>query len=247
MAALGSVIRPALEDQFGGVTIVQSRDELAEVLPQRLRFDVAVVDLMWNSFDLEWSFDGLDVVKALRESRREAPVLLALQGNSFELDHLHEASRDPLVLGGLLKGEGLQTLSAGIEAVAEGRRFWSKSLPTKVRSPDYSVHRFFSRRLLAAHVAGAIASRRAHSWVEMQDVIPHFRGSSQSSVEKLTAAFGEALWKLGEVSDPQDVKQAVIFRWCGEHARYIIGWCRRHGLKGYDRNPNAVPARPSDG
>jgi hypothetical protein len=21
----------------------------------------------------------------------------------------------------------------------------------------------------------------------------------------------------------------VVYRWCGEHARYILSWCRRHG------------------
>jgi hypothetical protein len=53
-------------------------------------------------------------------------------------------------------------------------------------------------------------------------------GVSTSTVEKSPSLFREILAPRGEVNQSGDIGQAAVFRWCGEHAHYILSWCRRH-------------------
>lgn len=230
-SALGGVVEPLLAEHFGNVTVAKSADELESVLLGRLRYDVAVVDLVWHSYALEWEYDGLDAISRLQSSGRSAPVVVAAQGYGLERDHLEEAYRHPLVRGAVLKAAGVHELVGAIERVATGGLFWSRSLPEDIRGRYPTVGGFLEGHPLAAHVAGAIASLRAGDWDEVTGLVPY----KYSSVATAPRLFGDALCAWGEVEDPARVNQAIIFRWCGEHGRYIVSWCRRHGLVKYTR------------
>ena len=74
-------------------------------------------------------------------------------------------------------------------------------------------------------MAGAIASGRATGHASLAEV---------ANVKYDTAAkigreyLGELIWRRGEHVEPT-VPVPVVYRWCGEHARYILSWCRRNG------------------
>ncbi|MDP1803725.1 MAG: hypothetical protein Q8K72_01025 [Acidimicrobiales bacterium] len=119
----------------------------------------------------------------------------------------------------------------GIEAVSSGGRYWDAELH-RVGRTQLTVSSFFRGSELASHVAGAIASGRAHDWAD----VANLTGYSLHSVQKASELFGDALYQMGEVDDATRVRQATIFRWCGEHSRYILSWCRRNGLGMYRRS-----------
>ena len=74
-------------------------------------------------------------------------------------------------------------------------------------------------------MAGAIASGRASS---------HGTLAEAANVRYDTAAkvgreyLGELIWRRGEHTEPT-VPASVVYRWCGEHSRYVLSWCRRNG------------------
>jgi hypothetical protein len=74
-------------------------------------------------------------------------------------------------------------------------------------------------------MAGAIASGRA---------VSHQSLAETANVRYDTAAkvgreyLGELIWRRGEHPEPA-VPVTVVYRWCGEHARYLLSWCRRNG------------------
>jgi CheY-like chemotaxis protein len=92
-AALGKIIEPILRQSLSDamVRIAEDRAGVEHALGDRLRFDVVVADLTWNDYAIEFSFDGLDVLNALRQGRRQTPVIFAAQGHGLERDHLDEA------------------------------------------------------------------------------------------------------------------------------------------------------------
>jgi len=237
-SALGSIVEPLLSSRYSTVEVVTSRAALSEKLPGSLVFDVAVVDLIWNQFETEWTFDGLDVLDALATNGRSAAVLIAVHGYDAEHDYLDEAFDHPLVHGIILKSDGQGVLFAAIEALAAGGEFYSEGLPGEIFHSDRAtVARWFDAVPVAAHVAGAIASKRASTWSQVASATSF----AESYVSAAPQKFGDGLYSLGEVSDPGDVNQATIFRWSGEHARYILSWCRRHGLSDYSRPPRLTP------
>ena len=68
-AALGKIIEPLLRQSMidAKVRIAEDNAAVQHAINDRLRFDVAVVDLTWNDYAVEYSFDGLDVLNALRQ------------------------------------------------------------------------------------------------------------------------------------------------------------------------------------
>ena len=237
-SALGAVVESFLATRYKTVVVTTTEDELRQALPGSLTFDVAVVDLLWNSFDTEWTFDGLDVLDQLQASGRAAAALIAIHGYSAERDYLFEAIDHPLVRGVLVKANGLTSLADAIGSVAIGYTFHSKGLPSDLFDKRLTINRWFGARNQAAHVAGAIASGQASTWAEVAEVTPF----AQQTIHGAPPLFGEALCEFGDVDDPADVNQPMIFRWCGEHAQYIVSWCRRHGLPQYAR---VNPLRPA--
>ncbi len=233
---LGAIITPVLAQQFETVTLVQSGEDVSQILPGSLRHDVAIIDLLWNSLDLEWTYDGFDAIEQLIAAKREAPVIIAAQGHGFERDYLQEAVHHRLVAGVLLKAVGFPPLFEAVETVCRGGRYWSEELPKYLITPAISVNTFLGSSTLTANVAGAIASGQAYDWTD----VARLTGYSMHSVHKASDLFGEALQCMGEVDDARRVKQATVFRWCGEHARYIVSWCRRNGLEKYARSSSPL-------
>ena len=46
---------------------------------------------------------------------------------------------------------------------------------------------------------------------------------------KLVDYLGPLIRDRGEHSPELKMTPEVVYRWCGEHARYILSWCRRNG------------------
>ncbi len=238
-STLADFIAPLLAERYETVVVAHDAVELDARRAGALRFDVVISDLLWNDFALEWEYDGLDALAQLEKPVPAPAVIVAAQGHSFERDHLQEAVRNPLVAGFVLKGGGLRPLFEAIDEVAVGGRYWHSGLPDELRAPTLTTDGFLTRSDLGAHVAGAIAAGLARDWTHMHEVVPY----EKNTIEGVTKVFAAGLYEMGEVGAHHEVNQAVIFRWCGEHARYIVGWCRRHGMGQY-RRVTHLPARP---
>ncbi|MHA6779577.1 hypothetical protein ACVGOW_01035 [Pseudonocardia saturnea] len=227
---LALIIAPALEAQFpaGTVTVAQDREQIVRAVRGRLRHDIVISDLMWNSA-AEYTFDGLDVLQILRDADRAAPVVMAAQGHGAERDHLEEVLAHEEVRGIYQKAAGPQTLFGMVREVAGGAGAGGAPLtrPALELPTIPAIHAYFGqgRGRTAARMAGAIASGRA---------VSHATLAEAANVRYDTAAkigreyLGDLIWRRGEHTEPA-VPAAVVYRWCGEHARYILSWCRRHG------------------
>ena len=74
-AALGKIIEPILRQSLAdaSVTIAEDKAAVEHAVNNRLRFDVVVADLTWNDYVVEYSFDGLDALTALRQPAGRHP------------------------------------------------------------------------------------------------------------------------------------------------------------------------------
>lgn len=225
---LALIIEPALEAQFpaGTVTVAQDREQVVRAVRGRLRHDIVISDLMWNSTS-EYTFDGLDVLQILRDADRVSPVVMATQGHGAERDHLAEVLAHEEVRGIYQKAAGPRTLFEIVREVARGVDGPLVARPSVDVPAGPHIHTYFAqgRGRTAARMAGAIASGRA---------VSHATLAEAANVRYDTAAkigreyLGDLIWRRGEHTDPA-VPASVVYRWCGEHARYILSWCRRHG------------------
>lgn len=232
-AALARVIEPTLTQHFPSATVVlaTTRGEVEYAIQHRPRFDVVVSDLLWNS-SAEYDFDGLDVLAILQAADRESPVIIATQGHSAEQDHLDEVVERNIVWGVFRKSGGPKLLLEAVERVGRGERLSNLTFPTGAsRSSLPRIHTYFStaRGRTAARMAGAIASGRAISHKTLAEVAQvEYDTASKIGREYL----GDLICRRGEhISNhlPAHVPAPVVYRWCGEHARYILSWCRRNG------------------
>jgi CheY-like chemotaxis protein len=230
-AALGRIIEPYLRQALGDDATVRIAEDQAAVqreISDRLRFDVVVADLTWNDYAIEYSFDGLDVLDILRNSNRQAPVIFAAQGHGIERDHLDEAIDQPEVVGIYRKAQGPQLLVDALDIAVRGGSLTDSRFAPGASPPDIPrIHAYFGRGkgTTAARLAGAIASGRA---------VNHESLASSAHVGYDTAAkivdyLGPLIRDRGEHSPELKMTPEVVYRWCGEHARYILSWCRRHG------------------
>lgn len=223
---LGHVVAGPLRAAFSEdvtVVVTRDRDEFVSSIAGRVRFDVVAADLVWNRPDVEWHFDGLDVIDSLHASNRMAPILLATQGHTLEQDYLEEARLRPEVCGVVAKSDGLPQLTTAIRQVALGQRI-KADIPTS-RAPLYEM--FAGRRgITAARLAGAIASGNA---TDNAGLAVAAKVSPNTANKVATHYLGPIMRKRGECDDRMPLTQAAVYRWCGLHARYITSWCRRHG------------------
>ena len=230
-AALGRIIEPYLRQALGDDATVRIAEDQAAVqreISDRLRFDVVVADLTWNDYAIEYSFDGLDVLDILRNSNRQAPVIFAAQGHGIERDHLDEAIDQPEVVGIYRKSAGPQLLVDALDIAVRGGSLTDSRFAPGASPPDIPrIHAYFGKGkgTTAARLAGAIASGRA---------VNHESLASSAHVGYDTAAkivdyLGPLIRDRGEHSPELKMTPEVVYRWCGEHARYILSWCRRHG------------------
>lgn len=224
---LGHVVAKPLEGSFDDVTVEVAADqnEFVRGIAGRVRFDVVAADLIWNRPSMEWTFDGLDAIDALRQADRLAPVLLATQGHSMELDHLQEARLRPEVSGVIAKSDGLMPLMNAIRTLALGQRLTSGEQASHRMPPLYEL--FVGRRgHTAGRLAGAIASGSATDTASLAAAAK----VSPNTANKLTSHYlGPIITQRGEHDERLPLSQAAVYRWCGLHARYIVSWCRRHG------------------
>jgi CheY-like chemotaxis protein len=229
-AALGKIIEPLLQQSLSDATVRIAQDKAAvdSAVSERLRFDVVVADLTWNDYAIEYSFDGLDVLTALRSARRQTPVIFAAQGHGLERDHLDEAVEQPEVVGIYRKATGPQPLVEAIDIAVRGGSLPSPQFPPGGSPPDIPrIHSYFGKGkgTTAARLAGAIASGRAVN----HDTLATTAHVGYDTAAKLVDYLGPLIRDRREHSDELKMTPEVVYRWCGEHARYILSWCRRHG------------------
>jgi len=223
---LGDVIAAPLNAVFDGASITVARDEteFRTSIAARVRFDVVSADLVFNRAELEWTFDGLDVIDGLRDANRLAPVLLATQGHSMEEDHLAEARLRDDVSGVVAKADGFATFADSLQAVALGRTI-GKQTPAPVRPSLFEL--FEGRRgTTTARLAGAIASGHASDNATLAAMA---KVSTNTANKVATTYIGPLMRARNEHDDRLALTQPSVYRWCGMHARYIVSWCRRHG------------------
>ena len=224
-AALGKIIEPLLQQSLSDATVRIAQDKAAvdSAVSERLRFDVVVADLTWNDYAIEYSFDGLDVLTALRSARRQTPVIFAAQGHGLERDHLDEAVEQPEVVGIYRKATGPQPLVEAIDIAVRGGSLPSPQFPPGGSPPDIPrIHSYFGKA--AARLAGAIASGRAVN----HETLATTAHVGYDTAAKLVDYLGPLIRDRREHSDELKMTPEVVYRWCGEHARYILSWCRRH-------------------
>ncbi len=229
-AALGRIIEPLLQQSLSDATVRIAQDKAAvdSAVSERLRFDVVVADLTWNDYAIEYSFDGLDVLTALRSTRRQTPVIFAAQGHGLERDHLDEAVEQPEVVGIYRKATGPQPLVEAIDIAVRGGSLPSPRFPPGGSPPDIPrIHSYFGKGkgTTAARLAGAIASGRAVN----HETLATTAHVGYDTAAKLVDYLGPLIRDRREHSDELKMTPEVVYRWCGEHARYILSWCRRHG------------------
>ena len=229
-AALAKIIEPILRQSLGDATlrIAEDRAAVEQALGDRLRFDAVVIDLTWNDYAIEYSFDGLDVLDMLRRTGRQTPVIFAAQGHGVERDHLDEAIEQPEVVGIYRKATGPQPLVEGLDIAVRGGLLTGPLFAPGASPPDIPrIHAYFrkGKGTTAARLAGAIASRRAVN----HETLAAAAHVGYDTAAKLVDYLGPLIRDRGEHSRDLKMTPEVVYRWCGEHARYILSWCRRNG------------------
>ncbi len=223
---LGGIVAPAFRTAFGQgpVTVAVNEAEVHAAIAGNLRYDVVLTDLTWQHVELEYAFDGLDVLDIVGRLGRPAPVVFALQGHNAERDHLDEAVTRAGVAGTVPKAAGIDALVAAIQVVAGGG-----TLPTAPPSVQPTIHRWFStgrRGETAARMAGAIAAGRASN----HDTLAAAAKCSRNTAVKIADKYlGPLIRERREHRDDVPLTTQSVYRWCGGHSRYLVSWCRRHG------------------
>jgi CheY-like chemotaxis protein len=241
-AALGKIIEPILRRSLADakVRIAEDKDAVLRAIGDRLRFDVVVTDLTWMDYAVEYSFDGLDVLDALRRAGRQTPVIFAAQGHGRERDHLDEAVEQPEVVGIYRKATGPAPLIEAIDIGASGGRLDASRFPPGSSPPDIMrIHAYFKkgRGATAARLAGAIASGRAAN----HETLASAAHVGYDTAAKLVDYLGPLIKARREHSQDLKMTPEVVYRWCGEHASYILSWCRRNGYSDIATRMTAAP------
>jgi hypothetical protein len=220
--AVVPVLREAFPDAM--VRVAADREAVRREVTQRVRFDVVVADLVWNSPELEFNFDGLDVVDVLGEVNRRAPIIIATQGHTMERDLLEEATLRPEVFSVFQKSAGSHDLPTLIKAAAIGERRNGPAVTPRAK-PLYES--FGGRRgETAGRMAGAIAAGRATDGASLAAAA----GIAVNTAAKVTTHYlGPIIQERGEHDPRLPMTLSAVYRWCGLHSRYIVSWCRRHG------------------
>ena len=229
-AALAKIIEPLLRQSLPDATvrIAEDRAAVERAVSGRLRYDVVVADLTWNDYAIEYSFDGLDVLNILRGTGRQTPVIFAAQGHGVELDHLDEAVEQPEVVGIYRKATGPQPLVEAVNIAVRGGSLTGPLFPPGGSPADVPrIHTYFGKGkgTTAARLAGVIASGRAVN----HETLASAAHVGYDTAAKIVDYLGPLIRDRGEHSHELKMTPEVVYRWCGEHARYILSWCRRNG------------------
>jgi len=229
-AALGKIIEPILRQSLTDSTVRIAEDKAAvqRAISDRLRFDVVVSDLTWMDYAVEYSFDGLDVLNSLRRAGRQTPVIFAAQGQGRERDYLDEAVEQPEVVGIYRKATGPGPLIEAIGIAVSGGTLDVSRFPPGNSPPDIMpIHAYFKKGkgVTAARLAGAIASGRAVN----HETLASSAHVGYDTAAKIVDYLGPLIRARREHNDELKMTPEVVYRWCGEHAAYILSWCRRNG------------------
>ncbi|MET9025538.1 response regulator [Nocardia sp. NPDC004168] len=224
---LGGIIAPVLSQYFPASTVAVASDvdEVRGRIVGRFRFDVVISDLIWNKPEMEHRFDGLDVLDLLRETKRQSEVLLAAQGHSMESDHLDEARlRADEIAEFYDKSSGVPALLDAIQRAATGR---SDQVAPPPQGPPALCALFTEQRgETAGRLAGAIAAKSAWDYNSLAQVA---RVGLNTANKATNTYIGPIILARKELPEGTPLTQGAVFRWCGEHAHYLISWCRRNG------------------
>ncbi len=223
---LGAVVLPILNEAFPDamVRVAADQEAVRREVTQRVRFDVVVADLVWNHRELEFNFDGLDVVDVLRAANRRAPVIIATEGHRIDRDLLEEATLRPEVFSVFHKSAAAEDLPTLVRDAAIGERRNGHTMPSRPRP----LHEMFDGRRgeTAGRMAGAIASGRATDGASLAATA----GVAINTAAKVTTHYlGPIIQERGEHDPDLPMTLGAVYRWCGLHAGYIVSWCRRHG------------------
>ena len=233
-AALAKIIQPILASEFRGAELEFAEDKIAveRVVAEKMRFDVVVSDLVWNDYTLEFSFDGLDILDILRRAGKQTSVIFAAQGHGIERDHLDEAVEQREVAGVVRKAAGPALLCSAIRIAIRGDQLPIAQFPLGDSPAGIPrIHTYFSKGkgTTAARMAGAIASGRAvnHETLATEAAVGH------GTANRLVDYMGPLIAGRGEHVSSLKMTPEVVYRWCGEHSRYILSWCRRKEPPGF--------------
>jgi len=231
-SALGKLLGSVLTEALPHATIVVAVDPAAvhHAVVGRVRFDAVVADLIWMDPTYEYDFDGLDVLKLLRESNRSAPMIMALHGHGIERDHLEEAITQPEVVGVVQKAAGFGPPVEAVQIAAAGRALPKAKFPIGQRLICPSLDSYFShgrRGRTAACLARAIAAGRATDYQSLAAAT----FMPLNTVNKLVSYLGPLIQARGEHAPELPLNSQEVYRWCGEHSRYVLSWSRRHGSR----------------
>jgi hypothetical protein len=107
------------------------------------------------------------------------------------------------------------------------------------------IHHYFGkgRGATAARLAGAIASGRAVN----HETLASTAHVGYDTAAKLVEYLGPLIRDRGEHPAELKMTPEVVYRWCGEHARYILSWCRRHGQNDIASRATEPPWLHGDG
>ncbi len=89
------------------------------------------------------------------------------------------------------------------------------------------IHAYFKKGkgATAARLAGAIASGRAVN----HDTLASTAHVGYDTAAKIVDYLGPLIRARREHNQELKMTPEVVYRWCGEHAAYILSWCRRNG------------------
>ncbi|MFD7168634.1 response regulator [Streptomyces violascens] len=227
-SALGRILGPVLTEALPHATVVVAVDPAAvhHAVVGRVRFDAVVADLIWMDPAYEYDFDGLDVLKLLRDSNRSAPMIMALHGHGIERDHLEEAITQPEVVGVVQKAAGFGPPVEAVQIAAAGRTLPKAKFPIGQRLICPSLDSYFSggrRGCTAARLAGAIAAGQATDYQSLAATTC----MPLNTVNKLVSYLGPLIQARGEHAPELPLNSQAVYRWCGEHSRYLLSWQRR--------------------
>lgn len=229
VAALAPIIEPVLVSEYptSRVTTAVDSDALRSAVSGQPRYDVALVDLVWSDSRLEWNFDGLDAIALLHQLNRNPAVVLTVQGHGLEADHLDEAADrgvHPEVVGVYSKLQGIGALRQVIDAAAVGAPgpFARRPGPRH----GLAIHEYF--RGGGGRTAGVLAAAAASGRATNYQALAALAHVAPDTATKLVKYLGPLIRQRQETPPDQPLTQAAVYRWCGEHARYLLSWHRRH-------------------
>ena len=167
-------------------------------------------------------------------------MIMALHGHGIERDHLEEAITQPEVVGVVQKAAGFGPPVEAVQLAAAGHTLPKTKFPIGQRLICPSLDSYFShgrRGHTAARLAGAIAAGQATDYQSLAAAtcIP------LNTVNKLVTYLGPLIQARGEHDSDLSLNSQAVYRWCGEHSRYLMSWCRRLNISTISQSIRKLP------